>query len=137
MEYESFEAYCQEKWQYKRSYVSRLISAAQVFTHLLTNRQQGCPEHETQVRPLLGLTADQAPLAWEHAVQKAGGRKLSERLVRSAVKELEFAPAENASNHDKTRQSKAQSRRLINDAIGELLLLIKPKPRPCPARFSN
>jgi hypothetical protein len=58
-QYDTFEAYCRQKWQYGRVNVHRLISAAQVFTYLLPNRQQK-PEHETQVRPLVGLTPEQA-----------------------------------------------------------------------------
>ena len=54
-EYHTFEAYCRAKWEYGRNYVNRLISAAQVFTHLVTNSHQK-PERETQVRPLVGLT---------------------------------------------------------------------------------
>jgi hypothetical protein len=54
--FDSFEAYCQAKWQYGRHYVNRLISAAQVFTHLVTICHQRKPEHESQVRPLIGLT---------------------------------------------------------------------------------
>ncbi len=46
-EYDSFEAYCLQKWEHKRSYVSRIISAAQVFRYLLTNSQQRQPECET------------------------------------------------------------------------------------------
>ena len=33
--FRNFEEYCRQKWQYGR-YVDRLISAAQVFTHLMT-----------------------------------------------------------------------------------------------------
>ena len=48
-EYDSFEAYYRVKWQYGRHYVNRLISAAQVFTDLVTISHQKT-EHETQVR---------------------------------------------------------------------------------------
>jgi hypothetical protein len=60
LEFDSFEAYCQVKWQYGRRYVNQLISAAQVFTYLGAKNSLTKPEHETQVRPLVGLTADQA-----------------------------------------------------------------------------
>jgi len=66
-EYPTFEVYCRQKWQYGRNYVNRLISAAQVFRHLVTNSHQIRPEHETQVRPLVGLTPEQAQGAWDHA----------------------------------------------------------------------
>jgi hypothetical protein len=62
VDFDTFERYCQVKWQYGRNYVNRLISAAQVFTHLVTISHQK-PEHETQVRPLVGLTAEQAQKA--------------------------------------------------------------------------
>src|ERR1019366_4537536 len=55
-EYDSFEAYYRVKWQYGQHYVNRLISAAQVFTPLVTICHQTKPEYESQVRPLVGLT---------------------------------------------------------------------------------
>jgi hypothetical protein len=48
--YDNFEAYCKAKWESGRNYVDRLISAAQVFTHLMTISHQ-IPDHETQIRP--------------------------------------------------------------------------------------
>jgi len=89
--YDSFEAYYRVKWQYGRHYVNRLISAAQVFTHLVTICHQTKPEYESQVRPLVGLTPDQAQVAWERAIEKAGGRKITARLVKAAVQELQPA----------------------------------------------
>jgi hypothetical protein len=71
-QFDSFEAYCRDKWQYGRRYVNRLISAAQVFTHLGTISSLPKPEHETQVRPRVGLTVDPAQQAWKWAVEKAG-----------------------------------------------------------------
>jgi hypothetical protein len=85
-DFDTFERYCQVKWQYGRNYVNRLISAAQVFTHLVTICHQKT-EHETQVRPLVGLIAEQAQKAWEHAVEKAGGRKVTAQMVKTAVTE--------------------------------------------------
>ena len=41
--YDSFEQYCRLKWEYGPNYVHRLISAAQVFTNLLTNRVKKSP----------------------------------------------------------------------------------------------
>ena len=93
--YDSFEQYCRLKWEYGPNYVHRLISAAQVFTNLLTNSQKK-PERETQVRPLVGLTADQARMAWERAVQKAAGGKITAAIVRSAVRQLGLDGSEKA-----------------------------------------
>ena len=62
MEFDTFEAYSQNKWQYGHRYVNRLISAAQVFTYLGTSSCLKQPEHETQVRPLVGLR-----FWWDHS----------------------------------------------------------------------
>ena len=125
-EFESFPAYCRAKWQYGRRYVNRLISAAQAFTHLGTISSLQKPEHETQVRPLVGLTPDQAQRAWEHAAQKAGARKITERMVKSAVNELGFAP-QKQSGSAPVRTAKSERRLLITRTMSELLKLISDK----------
>jgi hypothetical protein len=85
-EFDSFEAYCRIQWEYGRNYVDRLISAAQVFKQLVTHSHQVKPDHETQTRPRVSLRSEQAQLAWKRAVEKAGGRKITARVVKSASK---------------------------------------------------
>ena len=84
------------------------------------------PEHETQVRPLVGLTAEQAQKAWDRAIEKAGGRKITARLVKAAVQELQPAVAQNPVTRQ-PRQNQAQQRKLIDGAVGELLVLLSQK----------
>jgi hypothetical protein len=83
-EYDSFETYCQAKWQYGRRYVNRLISAAELVTYLGTNCSL-TPEHEGQVRPLIELPPEQAKVAWENSAKKAAGGKITARLVERCV----------------------------------------------------
>jgi hypothetical protein len=90
--YPTFESYCRVRWQYGRDYVDRLISAAQVFNRLLTICQQTKPEHESQVRPLIGLTPEQAGQVWEAAVAKAGSRRITAAIVKSAMHDLKIGP---------------------------------------------
>jgi hypothetical protein len=59
-QYGTFEDYCRQRWNYGRSYAYRLISGAQVFTHLLTTCQQK-PQHESKVRPLVGPALTSRP----------------------------------------------------------------------------
>ena len=93
---------------------------------LVTNCHQTKPDHESQLRPLIGLTLEQAQLAWENAVLKAGGRKLTARLVKAAVKELQLAG--NAPLVAKQpRPTKAHQRQLVDEAIGQLLMLASQK----------
>ena len=125
-EYDSFEAYYRVKWQYGRHYVNRLISAAQVFTQLVTICHQTKPEYESQVRPLVGLTPGQAQVAWERAIEKAGGRKITARLVKAAVQELQPAGGAKPAP-SQPHQNKAEQRKLIDGAIGELLMLLSQK----------
>ena len=128
MEFQTFEAYCRHKWQYGRNYVNRMILAAQLFTHLVTTRHQK-PDHETQLRPLIGLPLEQAEVAWENAVTKAGGRKITAQLVRRTVKELksEAPGTPEVSVAPKPRVRMAAHRQMIDDAIGQLLLLLSQK----------
>jgi len=125
VEYDNFQTYCKAKWEYGRNYVDRLISAAQVFRHLMTICHQ-TPDHESQVRPLIGLKPEEAQLAWTCAVETAGGRKITARLVKRAMHDLGFAaPPKPVSKIN--RKAKAEHRKLINDTIGQLLMLISQK----------
>ena len=125
-EYNTFEAYCRAKWEYGRNYVDRLISAAQVFTHLMTNSHQK-PERETQVRPLVGLSPADAQQAWERAVAVAGGRNVTERLVKQIVRQMK--PQQTGTAAARTiRPSRAEQRKQIDTAIGELLVLAGRTP---------
>ena len=91
-----------------------------------TNSHQK-PDHETQVRPLIGLTPEQAQLAWEQAVEKAGGRRVTARLVKSAVKKLQPGSPALTLPNPAVGPTKSERRQLIKDAFGELLLLLSQK----------
>jgi hypothetical protein len=126
MEYLTFEAYCRQKWQYGRNYVNRLISAAQVFNFLVTACHQIKPEHEAQVRPLMGLSPAEAQAAWELAVTHAGGRKVSSTHVKQAIRELR-GNTDNEPAPPKARQNRTEQRRQIDETLGQLLMLLSQK----------
>ena len=89
----------------------------------MTNSHQK-PDHETQVRPLIGLTTDQAQAAWNRTVEKAGNAKITQRVVKAAVVELGFkVPPANAS----AKLARTQRRKMVTDSITELLALIQKK----------
>jgi hypothetical protein len=118
----ALEAYCRRKWQYGRRYVDQIISAAALFGHLRAISSQSPPEHETQLRPLVGLTLEQAALAWQCAVTNAGEGKVTARLVKEAVKQLGFASTKPSKTAP--RQTRAELPRAIDATLGELLLLL-------------
>jgi hypothetical protein len=76
-QFASFPDYCRAKWDYTRRYADMLIAAAQAFTYLRTNCSQLQPERESQARPLTALPKEQALMAWNLAVEKAAGRKIT------------------------------------------------------------
>jgi hypothetical protein len=126
IDFTTFDAYCQARCELKHAHVYRLITAAQLFTSLAALADVPKPDHESQLRPLFGLTPPQAQLAWQYAAQKGCGRPITARLVKGAVKELQLV-----SNTPKvsrqSRPNKSEQRRLVGDAFGELLMLIGQK----------
>jgi hypothetical protein len=87
--FSAFEVYCRQKWRYQRRYVDRLIAAAEVVSYL---RPIGLilPQNESQVRPLVGLTPEQAQTVWQKVVELAQAGELTAKLVRRVV--AEFKP---------------------------------------------
>jgi hypothetical protein len=75
---------------------------------------------------LLGLPPEEVKLAWQYAAQLAGGRQITARLVKRAVHELQLT-ANTPPVSPAPRPNKAEQRRLINDAIGQLLVLLGQK----------
>jgi len=73
------------------------------------------------------LPPEQINVAWERAVKKAGGRKITARLVKNVVKELQPAGATAATPKPADQPTKSERRQLISAAIGELLLLVSQK----------
>lgn len=125
-EFNNFEDYCRQKWEYGRDYVDLLISGAQVFNLLLTNCQHLKPDHESQVRPLVGYSPSDAIRAWERAVEIANGRRITARMVKSAVHALGLKPLIELPKPMK-RQSHREVVKLIEGSVGQLLVLLSQK----------
>jgi hypothetical protein len=80
------------------------------------------------MRPLLGLAKEQVRLAWERAAKMARGGKITERLVRGAVVELEFKAEGNAEGMEERRE-RAERRQQLTQAMADLLeLIVMRKP---------
>src|SRR5437867_3618330 len=110
-EHETFEAYCRKKWQYGKSHAYRLIGAAEVVGELSPIGDILKPTNESQVRPLIGLAADQALLAWRTAVERAKGKPVTARLLAKAISELSGASAAKS-----PRDSGKTQKREVGDA---------------------
>jgi len=83
--HKTFEEYCKDRFGYKRAYCYQLIEAAGVFENLSANCRQNLPTKEGQVRPLTALQPNEQTKVWQEAVEQAGGKVPSARLVKDAV----------------------------------------------------
>lgn len=72
--HDTFEAYCQERWDVDRRYAYRLIDAATVVENV-AHGPQIAPTSERQARPLVPLSPPQQVQAWTKAVESAPNGK--------------------------------------------------------------
>ena len=88
--HKTFDEYCQDRFSYNRSRSYQLINAASIVDNL-----QECPQivdilptAEGQVRPLTKLETEDQVSCWQEAVEAAGGKVPSGRIVKSIVDKL-------------------------------------------------
>jgi len=95
--HKTFETYCQDRFAFGRAHSYRLIDAATVFGNLSPQeelndlspiRRQILPTRLEQVRPLAALNPNEQRQIWEEAVEQAGGKVHSGRVVKDVVKRL-------------------------------------------------
>lgn len=87
----TFEEYCRDRFDYTRRRPYQLIEAAQIYDNL----SEKCvkflhilPTKEGQVQPLSQLERESQPLAWETAVEEAGGKVPTGRIVKEVVQRI-------------------------------------------------
>jgi hypothetical protein len=74
--FDTFEGYCKAKWDFGKTYASRLISSASVMDAVLPIGNIK-PATESQCRPLARLEPSQQREAWQQAVDTAPGNKVT------------------------------------------------------------
>ncbi|MBW4565018.1 MAG: hypothetical protein KME32_28730 [Mojavia pulchra JT2-VF2] len=97
----TFEEYCRDRFGHSRQQSNYLIAAAGVYENLTTNGCQnmvdkdlatnGCqilPTSERQVRPLVPLKLEEQRSCWQQAVEEAGGKIPSGRIVKDVVQRI-------------------------------------------------
>ena len=88
----TFEEYCRDRFDFTRRRPYQLIEAAQIYDNLLKQSdsiEQVLPTREGQVRPLSELKIEEQPIAWETAVELAGGKVPTGRIVKDVVKQMQ------------------------------------------------
>lgn len=83
--YETFEAYCKAKWDFRRSYAYRLIESANVID-VVSPIGDTKPTTESQARPLARLEPEKQREAWAKAVETAPEGKVTAAHVYKIVK---------------------------------------------------
>ena len=105
--HKTFEEYCRARFGFQRRHCYQLIEAAGVMENLCaisaqrdlgTNSTKILPTTEYQIRPLTQLEADQQVIIWRQAVDEAGGKVPSGRIVKSIVERLKEKPLVKASD---------------------------------------
>ncbi|MBK1990891.1 hypothetical protein A0J48_025850 [Sphaerospermopsis aphanizomenoides BCCUSP55] len=98
----TFENYCRSRFGFTNRHVNYLIAGSLVVENLMgtnnsqvktqdqtgTNGSQILPTSERQVRPLVSLEPEQQCLAWQQAVEQAGGKIPSGRQVQDIVDKI-------------------------------------------------
>jgi hypothetical protein len=88
----TFEQYCHERFGFTRQSANYLIAGASVFENLTTNGCQILPTNERQVRDLIKLEPDLQREVWNSAVELAGNKVPSGRIVKGIVERLKEKP---------------------------------------------
>jgi hypothetical protein len=89
--HKTFEEYCRDRFGYGKNNANMKILAASVVDELekmTTNGGQILPTTERQVRPLTKLEPEQQREAWAKAVESAGGKVPSGRIVKDIVQRI-------------------------------------------------
>lgn len=97
----TFEEYCQERFGHSRQKSNYLIAAAYVYENLTTiccqnleiedlttNGSQILPTSEGQVRPMTKLEPQEQWQVWQAAVQQAGGKVPTGRVVKDVIERI-------------------------------------------------
>lgn len=107
--YDTFEAYCKERWDFTRDYAYKLISSSSVVDNVDNCIQK--PATESQTRPLAKLEPAQQREAWQKAVETAPEGKVTAAHVYKIVKET-MLEQEKPIEHTECAVTKEDSRNL-------------------------
>lgn len=113
----TFESYCKGKWGMGKSYAWRVIGAAERLRLLPPDGTLPRPTSEFQVRPFLEIEPQLFPKAWEQAVARAQGGKVTPRIVKSLI--AEFRP--DGATASTERATQKQNNKVSKRGLGEVL----------------
>ena len=89
-DFSTFDDYCRDKWGIASSRARQLMGANETVQDIksVTNGNTFLPTNERQTRPMARLTPNEKGLVWEKAVEKAGDKLPSGKLIERIVQEV-------------------------------------------------
>jgi len=81
--HKNFNTYCQERWDFGRSYANKLIGSAERIRLLPADVPK--PANEFQLRPFLKLEPEEFPKKWQAIVKTAGEGKVTYKIVEESL----------------------------------------------------
>lgn len=87
IDFDSFEEYCQERWDMSRPRAYQLIDAANIARNVST-MVDTVPTSERQARPLASLDPDEQRQAWNRALDTAPNGRVTAEHVKATVDEM-------------------------------------------------
>ena len=83
--YQTFEDYCQDKWEIARNYANKLIAASEVVKNVSTGGSH-IPKSERQARPFTSLPPAKQIDAWQEVVNTAHKGRITTALCEKVAK---------------------------------------------------
>ncbi len=90
-DFDTFEAYCQDRWGWTRQHAYQLMAGAEVAAHLASTfvDELPLPTSEGQVRLLTRFEPQEQAGLWREAVVRSAGRPPTMAMVREVIQERE------------------------------------------------
>ena len=122
-EFDSFDLYYRTRWGYRHSHVYGLMASAAMFQELAKTPNIPMPDHESLVRPLVGMEPELARYVWQSIATASGGATITARMVRRAVRMMK-PTTDSPGQITAVRQQRYDRRRAIRDGFNEVLNLL-------------
>lgn len=96
--FKTFDAYCRERWNFKRNYANKLIASAAVVPDLGTNVP--LPSSEAVAREVARVPSDKRAEVWQEAVERSGGKPTAAEVKAVVAEEQNNEPRSFCSDLD-------------------------------------
>ena len=111
--WDSFEAYCRERWNMTPRRARQIVAGAEVVDNLRNHGSSVLPSNERQVRALAGLPVEQQMATWNKAVEQRGGKptgKVVEEIAEGRKQKEEISRASDSARGSGTLKDNPQTK---------------------------